>query len=370
MRRAWQKNACYKIADLPRRAAILKELGLLMYDRTSPAGGESKSWAELKIDELEKKYPQESEFWEYMRMQWLDKVHMWVVGYRNLKYCGQDTNAAIEGYHGFTKSILRSERSRMTGRRVDWCITALTEDVVDHYWYKDLRKEKGFIDNKKLQDCVVDSILKARAIPDEDVTLPTEDGDTALVTSTSHRHLRYTVHNPGSEWGMCTCVWAQRGNMCKHHVKVVLMMHPEIAEGTIARYCGRLAGNINGGLRQLLTPQRVQPPPSAESDTPYSAVRPTPVKPVSQDIPATLSQLVITLGQEVAGDTVLMEHLVAEFNQTLGRIRRMKAEIKSGIVHPMEGTPVFSPVDDGQGFKLARRRDFLEKPRTHVVRRL
>ena len=112
MRRAWQKNACYKIADLPRRAAILKELGLLMYDRTSPAGGESKSWAELKIDELEKKYPQESELWEYMRMQWLDKVHMWVVGYRNLKYCGQDTNAAIEGYHGFTKSILRSEKKQ------------------------------------------------------------------------------------------------------------------------------------------------------------------------------------------------------------------------------------------------------------------
>ena len=343
---------------------------MLMYDRTSPPGDDSKSWAELKIDELEKKFPQESEFWEYMKTQWLDKVHMWVVGYRNLSYCGQDTNAAIEGYHGFTKSILRSERSRMTGRRVDWCITALTEDVVDHYWYKDLRKEKGFIDNKKCQDTVVDSILKARAIPDDDVTLPVHEGDTALVTSTEHRHLRYTVHNPGSEWGMCTCVWAQRGNMCKHHVKVVIMMHPEIAEGTIARFCGRLAGNKNGGLRQLLTPQRVQPPPTVESETPYSATRLSPLKPVSQNLEEVLSQQVIQLGEEVKGDTVLMEHLVAEFNQTLGKIRRMKADIKSGLLHPMEGVPEFCPVDDGQGFKLARRRDFLEKPKSHVVRRL
>ncbi|KAG0554069.1 hypothetical protein KC19_12G059900 [Ceratodon purpureus] len=191
-----------------------------------------------------------------------------------------------------------------------------------------------------------------------------------MVTSTSHRHLRYTVHNPGSEWGLCTCVWAQRGNMCKHHVKVVLMMHPEIAEGTIARYCGRLAGNVNGGLRQLLTPQRVQPPSFAEAETPYSPVKPSPVRPVSQDLPEMLSQQVNSLAAEVAGDTVLMEHLLAEFNLTLGRIRRLKAEIKSGVVHPMEGTPVFVPVDDGQGFKLARRRDFLEKPHKHVVRRL
>ena len=111
-----------------------------------------------------------------------------------------------------------------------------------------------------MQDCVVESILKGRAIPNDDVTLLVIDGDTALVTSTEHRHLRYTVHNLGSEWGVCNCVWAQRGNICKHHVKVVMMMHPEIAEGTIARYCSRLAGNVNGGLQQLLTPRREQPP--------------------------------------------------------------------------------------------------------------
>ena len=113
------------------------------------------------------------------------------------------------------------------------------------------------MDNKKEQDIMVSSILRARNIPDEDVTLPENDGDAALVTSTEHRHLWYTVHNPASEWGVCNCIWAQRGNKCKHHVKVVMMMHPEMAEGTIARFCGKLAGSVTGGLQQLLTPRRV-----------------------------------------------------------------------------------------------------------------
>ena len=234
-----------------------------------------------------------------MKKQWLNKVHMWVVGYQNMDYCGQDTNAAIEGYHGFAKSILKSERSRMTGRRVDWCITALTEDVLDHYWYKDLRKEKGFVDNKKMQDSVVSAILKARAIPDKDVTLPLKDGDTALVTSTSHRHLRYTVRNPGTEWGVCNCVWAQRGNMCKHHVKVVMMLHPDIAEGTIARYCGRLAGNVNGGLSQMLTPRRLNPPSISKPATPSSVPRATPQRKVQAGLSEMLERQIIQLLEEI-----------------------------------------------------------------------
>ena len=122
-----------------------------------------------KLDALRAKYPQENEFWDYMTSQWGKKVHMWVVGYRNLPYAGQDTNAAIEGYHGFLKSVLKAERSCMVGRRVDWTITSLSEDVHDHFWYKGLRKDKGFIENKKMQDVAVSALMKAWEIPDSDV---------------------------------------------------------------------------------------------------------------------------------------------------------------------------------------------------------
>ena len=78
---------------------------------------------------------------------------------------------------------------------------------------------------------MVDSILKAREILDTNVTLPEIDGDTAIITSTTHCHMRYTVYNLGSKWNVCNCIWAQHGNMCKHHVKVVMMMHPQIVGG-------------------------------------------------------------------------------------------------------------------------------------------
>ena len=310
-----------------------------------------------------------------MKEQWLEKAHMWVVGFRRLDNCSQDTNVVIERYHGFAKSILKSERSRMTGQRVDWCITALTEDVLDHYWYKDLRKEKGFVDNKKMHDTVVGSILKARKIPDIDVTLPDKDGDTALVTSTKHQHLRYAVHNPGSEWGVCNYVWAQRGNICKHHVKVVMMMHPDIAEWTIARYCGRMAGNVNGGLKQLLTPWRIPINWMEDYGTPISQSSSVPVTPnhtpqrrYAPDVADALQMQVIQLHEEVGEDQFLMEHLLAEFNQTLGRLRRLKADRRAGIHNPLKEAAVFETVNDGIGFKLARNKDFLEHSGPLVAR--
>ena len=89
--------------------------------------------------------------------------------------------------------------------------------------------------------------------------------------------------------------------------------------------------------------------------TPVTAPRPTPIWQRALNLPETLQRHVFLLADEVAGDTIMMEHLVTEFNQTLGRLRRMKAEIQSGSIHPMAGSPMFHPVLDGQGFKLGRR---------------
>jgi hypothetical protein len=77
-----------------------------------------------------------------MTSQWDKKIHMWVVRYRNLPYADQDTNVAIEGYHGFFKSTFKPKNSRTVGRCVDWTITSLIEDIHDHFWYKGLRKKK------------------------------------------------------------------------------------------------------------------------------------------------------------------------------------------------------------------------------------
>ena len=154
-------------------------------------------------------------------------------------------------------------------------------------------------------------------------------------------------------------------------------MHPDIAESTIVRYCGRMAGNVNGGLHQLFTPRQIHNPPQEEASTPIgqpSSVSVTPIHTPHRrntvDMPNTLRLRVIELHEEVDGDSFLMEHLLTEFNQTLGQLRRLKTERREGTVHPMTTTPVFQVVNDGMGFILARKKDFLEHSEMHVARRL
>ena len=98
---------------------MLKELGSIMYDLEGPRGTDVERWAMLKILDLTAKYPSAKEFLQYVEEQWLFKAHMWMVGYRELPYNGQDTNAAIEGYHSTLKATLKATKCRMLGRKVD-----------------------------------------------------------------------------------------------------------------------------------------------------------------------------------------------------------------------------------------------------------
>lgn len=51
---AWQKHYCFKIKDIVGRGEVLRELGLMMNDKSSPNGFESTTWAKDKLDELSK----------------------------------------------------------------------------------------------------------------------------------------------------------------------------------------------------------------------------------------------------------------------------------------------------------------------------
>jgi hypothetical protein len=74
------------------------------------------------------------------------------------------------------------------------------------------------------------------------------------VKSSKRPHLEYAVHNPNMEWAICECVQSQNGNICKHQVKVLRMMRPNLAEGKIARHLGTLKGTSRGGVAELLNP--------------------------------------------------------------------------------------------------------------------
>ena len=102
---------------------------------------------------------------------------------------------------------------------------------------------------------------------------------------------------------------------------VLLMLRPDIVEGTIARFCGKHVGTVIGGMRELLTPSTSLrypqfPPDTAPVCTPKQTPVPTSVS--SKDLGEALRQLVIDLSEEVTEDIVLVEHLLADLNQVVG----------------------------------------------------
>ena len=360
VRRAWLKQAVAKIQDHAVRAGVLKGLGRIMYDTNCPNGDEIGPWAIRQLDALRGNFPIVNNFWAYFYSQWADKTHMWVVGHRNLPYAGQDTNAAIESYHSNLKATLRASKGRAHGRRLDWVIYELTEDILSHYWYQAMRKQHGFVPNLKQEQFVINAVLKAREIPDSCVTLPIADDGPALVTSKSNAGKLYTVYNPDCEWGCCDCLWAMKGNICKHQIKVLMMLHPSLAEGRITRYCGSLAGTSEGGRGNMLDPVEHFPVESNEAGAPLST--PTTMR-SREDMEKRVRNLVAEFMEVATGHNFLLKHLLADFHVVRGKQQTLLAQIKHGVVEPSQEDVHFHANTDGCNMSLKRRKDFLERRR-------
>jgi hypothetical protein len=184
----------------------------------------------------------------------MPKVDMWLTSNQHLPHAGQDTNATIEPYHENMKAVLMASKSRLVGRRVDWLFHELTHDVIMKYKYNQYLKESGFISNKKAERLVINSVLQSLKIPDSCVSLPTVQGQPVLVTSSKRPHVKYAVYNLDTQWACCECVHSQKGNLCKHQIKVLRMMKPKLANGTIIKVCGTLYGTRLGGVSALCKP--------------------------------------------------------------------------------------------------------------------
>jgi hypothetical protein len=164
-------------------------------------------------------------------------------------------------------------------------------------------------------------------------------------------------------------VWALKGNICKHQIKVLMMLHPSLAEGTITRYCGSLAGTTEGGRGNMLDP--VVHFPDACYDTGSAVPTSTPilasgsqrVQPSHEDIENHVRNLTSEFMDAATGDTFLLKHLLADLHVVRGKQQTLLAQIKHGLVEPSQGDLHFLPIDDGSNMSLKRRKDFLAKSR-------
>ena len=203
-----------------------------------------------------------------------------------------------------------------------------------------MRNQHGFVPNLKQEQFVINDVLKAREILDSCVTLPIADDGPTLVTSKTDAAKVYSVYNPDCEWGCCDCMWALKGNICKHQIKVLQMLHPSLAEGTIIRYCGSLAGTRDGGRGNMLDPPEHFPVDPSDNGPP-SAIptvsRPRGsqcVTPSEHDMEKNVRNLAAEFVETTTGDTFLLKHLLADFHAVRGKQQTLLAQIKHGVVEP------------------------------------
>ncbi|GLJ19345.1 hypothetical protein SUGI_0348530 [Cryptomeria japonica] len=174
VRRAWLKNV-YKYATKERAMDIFHCLGAIMM-----AMHESE---ESTMEELHTFFAEFSDqpcFLEYFyntRCQGEGRITMWAKNFRNFSHANQDTNNAMESYHGKLK------------------LTHLQT-----------------------------SMEKAKAIPDVDCVLDDTTPGWYRVKIQSSCNW-YVVRKFGDHFYICECPWSLQGNMCKHALKVVVMMN-------------------------------------------------------------------------------------------------------------------------------------------------
>ena len=188
---------------------------------------------------------------------------------------------------------------------------------------------------------VVLAVILARDILDFDIQLPTYDGGPVHVTSMTYRYVQYVVHNVGESSATYTCVHSVRGNICKHQVKVLKMLHPNLVEGRIARYCRSLKGTQNGGLHCI----GIVPPPPSNSPASSWARPSIPKCPrLPSDIHDTLLNQAEELLSLVFGNDTFMQHFHADFNRFDGKLKTLHVDLDTGIIHLSQAPPVFHTV--------------------------
>ncbi|XP_038894507.1 uncharacterized protein LOC120083056 isoform X2 [Benincasa hispida] len=180
VRHAWHKNIQKKCAENDKRAEILRQLG-------KAVDGVCRG--------------------------------MWTTALKNLPLTSLETCAAMEFYHSQLKLRLLNEKDSAVYQRTDWLVDKLGTKVHSYFWLDEYSEKNNF--SRYWKDEWMSGLTywrRALRIPDSDVII--EDG-IAKVTDQITRDRKFVVWNPGSQFGICDCQWAEMGNLCDHMCKVI-----------------------------------------------------------------------------------------------------------------------------------------------------
>ncbi|CAH2079274.1 unnamed protein product [Thlaspi arvense] len=215
VRHSWHKNIMKRCPDTETRVEISRHLGQAV-DKICTRQGT----ATLFEGSLED-FADSSEFVDYFRAVWSPRIGAWTSALQTLPLASQETCAAMELYHYQLKCRLLNERDSEAYQRADWLVDKLGTKVHSYFWLDEYSGKDSFSRYWK-EEWVsgLTSFRKALSIPNSDVVI---SGMSAKITDEcdgNNEEVHHVVWNPCSQFGICSCSWAEKGYLCKHVIKL------------------------------------------------------------------------------------------------------------------------------------------------------
>ncbi|ANM67306.1 zinc ion binding protein [Arabidopsis thaliana] len=212
LRHAWHKNIIKRCRETKTRVEISRHLGQAV-DKISRRQGTA-----TLFDSFVEDFVGSPEFVEYFRSVWSPRIGAWTSALQSLPLASQETCAAMELYHYQLKCRLLNERDSEAYQRADWLVDKLGTKVHSYFWLDEYSGKDNFARYWK-EEWVsgLTSFRKALSIPDSDVVI---SGMSAKITDECDGNEIHVVWNPGSQFGVCSCSWAEKGYICKHMIKL------------------------------------------------------------------------------------------------------------------------------------------------------
>ncbi|KAI4324136.1 hypothetical protein L6164_023698 [Bauhinia variegata] len=212
-RHLWHKNIMKECLDTKMQVEISSQLGHIV-DKICRLQGTVSLFEDFMEDFIDENF-----FMDYFKSTWYPRIGTWTTAIKTLPLATLETCAAMELYHNQLKIRLLNEKNIGVYERADWLVDKLGTKVHSYFWLDEYSDKDEFARYWKNEWASgLTSWRKALNIPDCDVAM--EDG-CAKVTDQLEQDRFYVVWNPGSMFGICSCSWAQGGNLCEHILKVI-----------------------------------------------------------------------------------------------------------------------------------------------------
>ncbi|CAA0827615.1 zinc ion binding [Striga hermonthica] len=214
VRHSWHKNLMKRVSDTDKRVEIAKKLGDAV-QKTCKGAGTANAFENFIVESVDA-----AAFMDYFKAIWYPRIGMWTRALKTLPFASQETCGAMEFYHKQLKIRLTNEKDKSVYRRADWLVNKLFNKVHSYFWLDEYSQKEDYERYRKDEWMSGPTAWrKSLTIPDSCVTM--ENTYAKVITELDKEKTVHLVRNPGSEYAICDCEWAENGNLCEHVFKVI-----------------------------------------------------------------------------------------------------------------------------------------------------